>query len=119
MPKPDLAVYSATKAYTTALTEALWAAHRADGVRVLASCPGVTRTECQPHEDVPPALVRTPEQVVAAALRALRRGTGPTAVPGAADRLFVLAARLLPRRRTPALFAQQDAKARRRCGWLP
>lgn len=53
MPKPDLAVYSATKAYTTALTEALWAAHRADGVRVLASCPGVTRTECQPHEDVP------------------------------------------------------------------
>jgi short-subunit dehydrogenase len=116
MPKPDLAVYSATKAYTTTLTEALWAAHRTDGVRVLAFCPGMTRTESQPHEDVPPALVRTPEQVVAAALRALRRGTGPTAVPGAADRLFVLAARLLPRRRTLALFARQDAKARRTAG---
>ncbi|MFF4341314.1 SDR family NAD(P)-dependent oxidoreductase [Kitasatospora sp. NPDC001540] len=106
-PKPDLAVYSATKAYTTALTEALWAAHRSDGVRVLASCPGTTRTEAQPREDVPAAPVQAPEQV-AAALRALRRGTAPTAVSGTAARrrLLLLAARLLPRRRTPALFAR-------------
>ncbi|MFG3229242.1 SDR family NAD(P)-dependent oxidoreductase [Kitasatospora sp. NPDC048194] len=105
-PKPDLAVYSATKAYTTSLTEALWAAHRTSGIRVLAVCPGMTATDSQPHRDAPAALVHTPDQVVTAALRALRRGDRPTAVPGAANRLFALAARILPRRRTLSALAR-------------
>lgn len=105
-PKPDLAVYSATKAYTTALTEALWTAHRDTGIRVLALCPGMTATESQRHEDAPAALVATPEEVVAAALRALREEDGPTTVPGRANRLLaLLATRILPRRTTLALLA--------------
>ncbi|WP_329201194.1 MULTISPECIES: SDR family NAD(P)-dependent oxidoreductase [unclassified Streptomyces] len=113
-PKQDLAVYSATKAFTTSLTEALWAAHRHSGVRVLALCPGMTVTESQRHEDVPTAFVRTPDQVVAAALHALRAGTGPTVVPGAANRLFALAARLLPRRLALALLAREKTGRRTR-----
>ncbi|MEV7565434.1 SDR family NAD(P)-dependent oxidoreductase [Streptomyces tanashiensis] len=104
-PKADLAVYSATKAFTTTLTEALWAAHHRSGVRVLALCPGMTATASQPHHDAPRRLVHTPEQVVAAALRALRDGDGPTVVPGAVNRLFALATRLLPRRRTLGLLS--------------
>ncbi|MDD9381802.1 SDR family NAD(P)-dependent oxidoreductase [Streptomyces sp. ZAF1911] len=51
------------------------------------------------HQDAPAALVQSPEAVVRAALRALdRRSTRPTVVPGRANSLFVLAARLLPRR---------------------
>ncbi|MFD8595971.1 SDR family NAD(P)-dependent oxidoreductase [Kitasatospora sp. NPDC059646] len=103
-PKAQLAVYSATKAYTVALSEALWAELRGSGVRVLALCPGMTATESQPHHDAPAALVQTPEQVVEAALRALR-GTAPTAVPGAVNRLFALAARALPRRRVLTALA--------------
>lgn len=108
-PKPDLAVYSATKAYTTTLTEALWAAHRGTGVRVLALCPGMTATESQLHDDAPAALVQTPAEVVSAALRGLREGTGPTVVPGRANRaLTLLTTRVLPRRGTLALFARGD-----------
>ncbi|MCX5198517.1 hypothetical protein OOK31_32315 [Streptomyces sp. NBC_00249] len=43
-------------------------------------------------------LVRTPEQVAATALAALRRRRRPTVVPGRANALFVAAARLLPAR---------------------
>ncbi|WP_331762558.1 SDR family NAD(P)-dependent oxidoreductase (plasmid) [Streptomyces sp. NBC_01420] len=110
-PKPDLAVYSATKAYTTALTEALWTAHRGSGIRVLALCPGMTATASQRHEDAPAALVRTPEQVVTAALRALREDDAPTTVPGRTDRLLTLAMRLLPRRKALALLAGGDGPA--------
>jgi short-subunit dehydrogenase len=44
---PRLAVYSATKAYVTSLTEALHEEMRGSGVRVTALCPGLTRTEFQ------------------------------------------------------------------------
>ncbi|MFM7819566.1 MAG: SDR family NAD(P)-dependent oxidoreductase [Actinomycetota bacterium] len=44
---PKLAVYSATKAYVTSLTEALHEEMRGTGVRVTALCPGLTRTEFQ------------------------------------------------------------------------
>ncbi|WP_431683475.1 SDR family NAD(P)-dependent oxidoreductase [Kitasatospora sp. KL5] len=97
-PAPGLAVYSATKAFVASLSEALWAEHKDRGVHVMGLCPGPTATESQPHHDTPAVLVRTPEQVVAAALDALRRRNRPTVVPGAANRLFTAAARTLPRR---------------------
>ncbi len=46
-PVPYLAVYSATKAYVLNLTEALAEELRDTGVRVMALCPGYTRTEFQ------------------------------------------------------------------------
>ncbi|MFE2262121.1 SDR family NAD(P)-dependent oxidoreductase [Streptomyces griseosporeus] len=99
-PKPDLAVYSATKAFVTSFSEALWYEHKDRGVHVMGLCPGMTATASQPHNgpDIPAGLVQTPEQVVTAALTALRRRSRPTVVSGWKNALFVTAARLLPRR---------------------
>lgn len=46
-PAPRLAVYAATKAYVTSLTESLHEEMRGTGVHVTALCPGLTRTEFQ------------------------------------------------------------------------
>jgi len=43
-PTPGMAVYGATKAFVLHFSEALWAENRPRGVRVLALCPGATRT---------------------------------------------------------------------------
>jgi len=44
-PAPKLAVYAATKAYVTSLSESLHEEARGTGVHVTALCPGLTRTE--------------------------------------------------------------------------
>ena len=44
---PKLAVYAATKAYVTSLTESLHEEVRGTGVHVTALCPGLTKTEFQ------------------------------------------------------------------------
>ena len=46
-PAPELAVYAATKAYVTSLSESLHEEARGTGVHVTALCPGLTRTEFQ------------------------------------------------------------------------
>jgi len=46
-PGPDLAVYAATKAFVTSLTQALHEELRGSGIRVTALCPGLTHTEFQ------------------------------------------------------------------------
>lgn len=46
-PAPSLAVYGATKAYVTSLSESLHEEARAAGVHVTALCPGLTKTEFQ------------------------------------------------------------------------
>ncbi|GAA3226717.1 MULTISPECIES: SDR family NAD(P)-dependent oxidoreductase [unclassified Streptomyces] len=106
-PMPDLAVYSATKAFVTALSEALWYEHKDRGVYVLGLCPGVTATESRPQtgDDTPAALVQTPGQVVTAALTALRNRSRPTVASGWKNALFVTTARVLPRRARLALLA--------------
>jgi short-subunit dehydrogenase len=46
-PAPRLAVYAATKAYVTSLTESLHEEVEPHGVHVTALCPGLTKTEFQ------------------------------------------------------------------------
>ncbi len=46
-PAPKLAVYAATKAYVTNLTESLHEEARGTGVHVTALCPGLVKTEFQ------------------------------------------------------------------------
>ncbi len=48
---PRLAVYAATKAYVTSLTEALHEEVRGTGVHVTALCPGLTKTEFQSNSN--------------------------------------------------------------------
>lgn len=69
-PAPRLAVYAATKAYVTSLTESLHEEVQGHGVHVTALCPGLTKTEFQSvsntetYADTFPGIVWTsPEQV--------------------------------------------------------
>ncbi len=43
-PMPYLSVYAATKAFILWFSEALWVEYRDRGIRVMALCPGATRT---------------------------------------------------------------------------
>ena len=74
-PAPGLAVYAATKAYVTSLSESLHEEVKDHGVHVTALCPGLTKTEFQSVSNTEdyatefPAIAWTsPEQVVDEAL---------------------------------------------------
>ncbi len=77
-PAPYFAAYAATKAYVLSFSQALAWELEPRGVRVMAHCPGPTKTEFfdvgAVHIDVGEALFMTSEKCVAIALRALDRG---------------------------------------------
>jgi len=77
-PAPYFAAYAATKAYVLSFSQALAWELAPRGVRVLAHCPGPTKTEFfeagAVHIDVGAALYMTSEKCVALALRAFDRG---------------------------------------------
>jgi uncharacterized protein len=93
LPLPNIAVYAATKAYVTSLSEALAIELRPKGISVTALCPGPIATEFhsvarrsgagtpESHVDSMPAFVVTPEEAVRAALVAVSRGRARV-VPG-------------------------------------
>ena len=111
---PTFAVYTATKAYVTNFSESVHEEVRGSGVRVLALCPGFTRTEFHERNDVDAAGVpgmawSTPEAVVDEALRALERGRA-VSVPGLSNKAVAVVSHLLPRaivRRTAATLANR------------
>jgi short-subunit dehydrogenase len=116
-PIPDLATYAATKAFVLSLSQALWTESREAGVRVLALCPGRTPTEFQAVAGTGAAEgtfgVRTPEQVVAAALRALERGDSYV-VPGTENHLASWLVRLLPHSTVGRVLRRLVRRAARR-----
>ncbi|MFI9212660.1 SDR family NAD(P)-dependent oxidoreductase [Streptomyces sp. NPDC053253] len=117
VPQPGNAVYSATKAFVASFSEALWHEQKPRGVYVMALCPGPTATRPGLHADIPAALVRPPEAVVATALTALRRRRRPTVVPGRANALLAATTRLLPRATALSLLAEgPGATAPQRAG---
>jgi hypothetical protein len=103
LPIPGSAVYAATKAYVTSLSEALRAELRGTGVSVCALCPGPVVTEFQQvakregvQSDIAPKfLVVTVEQVVRDALATLEADR-PLVIPGFAMKVLMLLARLMP-----------------------
>lgn len=94
---PLLAVYGAAKAFVLSFTEALWVESRGTGLRVLALCPGATRTEffdAAGGEGARGVHVYSAEQVVTTALRALdRKQTPPSVIVGRRNRLLVFLSR--------------------------
>lgn len=100
LPIPTLATYAATKAFMMSLSEALAEESRSAGVRVVTVNPGPVRTEFQSvagtHVNEKTLGVRTPEQVVDAALARLEAGGG-TVTPGLSNRLSAVLARAAPR----------------------
>jgi len=105
-PLPNLAVYAATKAYVTSLSEALAIELRPHGITVTALCPGPVPTEFTavarregddraPHHVTMPAFTVTPEQAVRAGLEAVARGRARI-IPGPLLSIAVGAALLVP-----------------------
>jgi short-subunit dehydrogenase len=99
-PVPFMATYAATKAFVLSFSEALWEENRPYGIEVMALCPGVTETNFfeASHMQRPPVRTsQTPEQVVDAALRAIRRGKS-SVISGWTNFMMVETERLVPRR---------------------
>lgn len=99
LPSPNMATYTATKAFVLSFSEAIAEELRESGVRVLCVCPGVTRTEFQAtaHVDtghVPGFLQQTAEQVADEAVEAV--GRGAVVVNGVLNRLTVNALKFVP-----------------------
>ncbi|MEQ1701622.1 MAG: SDR family oxidoreductase [Ilumatobacteraceae bacterium] len=102
-PAPKLAVYAATKAYVTSLTESLHEEARGTGVHVTALCPGLTRTEFQSVSSssdyagqYPSFAWLEPEDVAHGGLEDVAKGKA-LSVPGALYKGMVTAAGVTPR----------------------
>jgi uncharacterized protein len=99
-PVPELATYSATKAFVSSFSQSLRAECRGTGVSVMALCPGYTRTEFQERSGysgtgVPEAFWTTAEQVVRRALADLDRDRA-TSIPGVQNKVGAVLTKLLP-----------------------
>ena len=105
-PLPGMAVYAATKAYVTSLTEALAMELRPRGITVTALCPGPVPTEFflvaerdgqnrKPHYESFPLFVVSPQEAVKAGLNAVMCDR-PRVVPGIWPALAVGVALLVP-----------------------
>lgn len=103
-PIPYFAVYAATKAFVLSFSEALWVECQADGVHVLALCPGPTETEFFKFAAMPASVAErtvqrytTPEAVVQAALSGLRQKQSTVVPGGLSNQILVNLPRWLPR----------------------
>lgn len=94
------ATYTASKNWVTSFSEGMAAEVRGSGVRVMALCPGWTRTELQQRAGVrrggPGLLWLEAEYVVAVALADLRRGK-VISVPSPQYKVFAAALNVAPR----------------------
>jgi uncharacterized protein len=94
--------YAASKAWVTNFSESAGMAVRRHGVRVMALCPGYTRTEFHDRAGIdagkiPAWLWLSPDEVVSAGLRDLRRGR-LVSVPGWRYKAAAFGLRHTPRR---------------------
>ncbi|HEU0104451.1 MAG TPA: SDR family oxidoreductase [Mycobacteriales bacterium] len=94
------ATYSASKAWVTNFSQSLHLQYAARGVRVLASCPGFTRTEFHERAQmdvsgVPAGMWLEADDVVAEALADLARGRS-LSIPGARYKALLTASRVVP-----------------------
>jgi short-subunit dehydrogenase len=104
-PIPYMATYAATKAFVLSFTEAIWAENRHLGVRVLALCPGTTKTEFFDvigTTEMPGGINGTPESVVKAGFRGIEKGRSYI-IDGTKNYWLAQSSRFLTRRYTAAM----------------
>jgi short-subunit dehydrogenase len=104
MPTPSMALYCATKAFVTSLSESLWYEQEKRGVYVMGLCPGITETNFQVtaggrKEDLPKSLSQTAEHVADVAYKALQARQNPTILTGVKNVIFTSLSRMLSRKR--------------------
>ena len=118
-PGPFMAVYYASKAYVLSFTEALAEEFHGTGVTATALCPGPTVTEFQKHAGVEDTLLFTGWMVSDAATVARAGYAGAmkgkrVVVPGLANRILGLAARIGPSRLSTFVTRRLNEKRSRR-----
>ena len=98
-PIATMAVYAATKAFVLSFTEALWAETRKTGVRAMALCPGATETAFfdATGRDFLTSGRQSPEQVAEIGLNYFFNGSGPSVIPGTANKIKAHGYRIAPR----------------------
>jgi short-subunit dehydrogenase len=101
VPGPTVAAYHASKAFVTSLTEALHVEATGTGVHVTALCPGITPTRFQAragteHAHLPKLLTTSADRVAREGVAALERNDA-LCVPGRANQLIAVCAKLAPR----------------------
>ncbi|MCF8475514.1 MAG: SDR family NAD(P)-dependent oxidoreductase [Pseudolabrys sp.] len=116
LPGPGSAVYYASKAFVLSLSEALHSELKPRGIRVTVLCPGPVPTEFAARAGVtgdlaPGRLSQSAQTVAEAGYRGLMQGRR-TVVPGLANKLVLLAVRLLPRRMLLRLVDSRQSKRR-------
>ena len=118
MPIPDFAVYAASKAYVTRLSEALRIEFRDFGIRVTALCPGPSptsfgQTARRAGEHLPTAefVGKSPAHVVRTGLNALAADR-PGAFPGTLVWLTSRLLRLLPAPLLRLILSRRPRQAR-------
>lgn len=114
LPGPGSAVYYASKAYVLSFSEALYAELKDRGIRVTVLCPGPVPTEFAARAGVkdkmgPGALTQTAAMVAEAGYRGFMDGHR-VIVPGFANRLVMVLARVLPRRIVLGLVSRRQGK---------
>ena len=114
---PSNTLYAAIKAFLVRFSESLAAELAGTGVRVLALCPGLTRSEFHSASDLrdnvsfaPPWLWQTSDEVAAEGLSALARGE-IVHVTGRANRIAAWLARHLPPGVVRAMMSQRPRGA--------
>ncbi|QQK79152.1 SDR family oxidoreductase [Salicibibacter cibi] len=98
LPIPYMSVYAATKAFVLSFSESLHKEYRGKGIRILAVCPGTTKTDF--FESAPDTItmggMRTTGQVVRTSYKALNRGKNYI-VDGKLNYLISLSPRIFSR----------------------
>lgn len=95
-PTPFSATYSATKVFNSFLGDALWYELKKHNIDVLSLNPGGTDTEFLRLSKRSNLLIRTPEEVVETALKALSKK--PSVIDGIINKIVIPLGRFLPRK---------------------
>jgi hypothetical protein len=116
-PGPRMALYYASKAYLTSLSQAVAAENRNSGVTVTCLCPGPVKTPFLTRAGATKAALfrlvpkQTAEEVARAGWAAMKAGR-TVCIPGLLNKLNVLAIELMPRAAVLALVSllQRDPR---------
>ncbi|NEQ31667.1 MAG: SDR family oxidoreductase [Leptolyngbya sp. SIO4C5] len=112
-PIPYMSIYAATKAFVLSFSEALWAENKDKGIKVLAVCPGPTRTQFADRANFPDSMAErmgqnydSSEEVVKDALKALKQGQSTVVTGSFSNKVVAALPRLLPRQNVVKLVGQ-------------
>lgn len=119
-PLPYMSVYAATKAFVLSFSEALWAENREKGVKILAVCPGPTKTDFFERAGFAQLSTGTSENqrsasaedVVQETLKALQIDTSNVVTGGLRKKIIVNLPRFFPRDMLLKLVEQQFRPSR-------